>query len=138
VASAFQVLSFRIGDRRFAVPLLALHSVVRLEQRPRLLPGQGAWQIGCLRYRDQTVVVIDLARLLGLAGADGPPRYLLVLDGGRLALACDALGEVDRVEPAAVRWRRPGAAVQWLAGVVVGSLCLLLDAAAIEREFGHG
>jgi purine-binding chemotaxis protein CheW len=132
----FRALLFRVGGHRFAMPLVALHSVAPMDRRPTALPQQPAWQIGVVRYRDQAVRVADLMALLGLAASGQPPRYLLVLGGGQVAVACDAIDDAIDVTSDAVRWRRSGASRLWLVGFLVDSLSAVLDPSVIEKEIG--
>jgi len=132
----FRALLFRVGEYRFAMPLVALHSVAAMGRRPTVLPRQPDWQIGVIRYRDRAVRVADLLALLGLAASGTTPRYLLVLGGGQAAVACEQIDEAIDVSRDAVRWRAPGDSRRWLVGFLVDSLSAVLDPSAIEREIG--
>jgi purine-binding chemotaxis protein CheW len=132
----FRALLFRVGGHRFAMPLVALHSVAAMDRRPTALPQQPAWQIGVVRYRDQAVRVADLMALLGLTASGQPPRYLLVLGSGRAAVACDAIDDAIEVTRDAVRWRHAGRSRPWLVGFLVDSLSAVLDPLDIEKQIG--
>jgi chemotaxis signal transduction protein len=136
-AVAFRALLFRVGEQRFAMPLIALHSVALFEQQATVLPGQPQWQIGIVHYRDQCLRIADTASLLGLSDSGrSTPRYLLVLGEGQLALACDRIDDAIEVSGDAVRWRQAEGPVQWLVGILVDSLAAVLDPWIIEQELG--
>lgn len=136
-AVAFRALLFRVGEQRFAMPLIALHSVALFDQQATELPGQPQWQIGIVHYRGQSLRIADTASLLGLpARGSSVPRYLLVLDEGRLALACDRIDDAIEIAGDAVRWRQTTGPAQWLVGVLADGLAAVLDPWAIERKLG--
>ncbi len=133
----FRVLLFRIGELRFAIPLILMCSVTRIPDRLTQVPAQPAWHRGVARYREESVVVADLGLLLGLRTACPDPAYLLVIGDGREAIACDAVEEAVVVTADQVRWRR-AAGQPWLSGLLVDHMCGLLDAEVIGRRIRHG
>lgn len=135
-AVGFRALVFRIGAQRFVIPLMALHSVVLLEQQLTELPGQPAWQIGVMRYRGQVLRIASMARLLGLADDCDRPRHALVLCDGQAGLACDRIDDAIDVACDTVRWRRPTASATWLRGIVADTLAAVLDPWVIEDKLG--
>lgn len=137
-ALRMRVLAFRVGEYRFALPLLSLHSVARIDQMPTALPGRPSWHLGVLHYRGQTVVVADLALLLGLSAQVGDRPLLLVLGEGRVAIRCDAVENAVDLDRDDVKWRRSPAAADGLAGIIVETLCVLLDAQVLEQRIRHG
>lgn len=62
-----QGVSFRVGDTRLALPMGAIHEIIRV---PELLKSVLASDlcIGLLNLRGNTVPVVDFARFLGLPG----------------------------------------------------------------------
>lgn len=133
-----RVLLFSVGGMQFAVPLLMLRAVSQLTQPPHEVPGRPAWHRGVVRYRGESLVVADLGRLLGIRASSDDPDYLLVIGDGDVAIACDALGEAFTAQPEALRWRRGAGDRVWLAGLLTGPMCALLDVAEIDRRIRHG
>ena len=133
----FRVLLFRIGELRFAVPLILMCSVTRIPDRLTRVPAQPPWHLGVARYRDESVVVADLGLLLGLRAPCPDPAYLLVIGDGCEAIACDTVEEAVVVTADDVRWRR-AAGQPWLSGLLVDHMCGLLDAEVIGRRIRHG
>jgi purine-binding chemotaxis protein CheW len=136
--NGFRALLFRIGDLDFAIPLLMLRAVARLELPLRQVPQQPAWHRGVTHYRGDALAVADLGVLLGIAAGCEAPRYLLLLGDGRVAIGCDALGEAPGLDAGAVRWRRGGDDKAWFAGLLSAQMCVLLDATAIDQRIRHG
>lgn len=136
--TAFRVLLFGIGGADFAVPLLMLNAAARVDGPIKQVPGQPDWHRGIYHFREQVLVVVDLPLLLGLGTRCTDPGYLLLIGDGRFAIACDALGDMPTTVPEAVRWRRPEDRRRaWLAGLMVGEMCVLLDAEAIDAKIRH-
>ena len=94
-AAGFRVLQFRIGEFRFAMPMVLLHSVALLPDRVTALPAQPRWQRGVVRYRGSTVVLADLGVLIGVAARCESARYMLVFGDGGQALACDGIEDAE-------------------------------------------
>ncbi|WP_019464484.1 chemotaxis protein CheW [Dyella japonica] len=63
-----QGVSFRVADARLALPMGAIHEIIRV---PELLTSVLASELclGMLNLRGNTVPVVDFARFLGLSGA---------------------------------------------------------------------
>jgi purine-binding chemotaxis protein CheW len=64
--------------------------------------------------------------------------HLVMIDEGRWALACDAIGEVIELESKDVKWRGANARRVWLAGTVIEQMCALLDIDALTEELANG
>ena len=133
-----RVLLFGIGGMSFAAPLVMLRAVTELTQSPQPLPGQPTWHRGLVQYRGKSLLVADPVPLLGIRAHSAKPRYLLVMGDGEMALACDALGEAVTTDAGAVRWRHGSDDRAWLAGMLPGQMCALLDVVQIEQKIRHG
>jgi chemotaxis signal transduction protein len=92
-------MGFASGGRWFAIDVAAVAEIVprgTVVPMPRTPPHV----LGVTAYRGQVIAVIDLARLLGEAGATPPsgnPR-LVVLQGEGCRLAIPASGVTDVLE----------------------------------------
>ena len=134
----FRALLFRIGRYHLAVPLVLLCSVLSAPDRLTRVPGRPAWHLGLARYRGRLVTVADLGLLLGLQASCNTPRYLLMIGIGDVAIACDGIEDAVPVDPASVRWPRPGAEKTWWAGLMTAQMCVLVDADPVNDEIRHG
>ena len=135
----FQALLFSVGGLTLAVPLVTLNSVVPWpEHGVTPMPNQPAWCFGLLHYRERNVRVVDTGTLVIPPDREElrptePPEHILIVGDGSWGLACSAIGNVVRLAPDDVRWRRGGGRRPWLAGTVLGHLCALLDTDAFAR-----
>lgn len=127
--SEFKLLLVRIGEMRFAVPLICLNSIARQGASDEVtsMPAQPRWHRGVMRYRDQQLVLADLAELLALNAADTRGGYLLVIGDGRFGLLCDAIEEQITVVPDQVNWRQVADGQEWMLGMLPEQMCMLLD-----------
>ncbi|MCB1723700.1 MAG: chemotaxis protein CheW [Gammaproteobacteria bacterium] len=136
--NGFRALLFRIGEFRFALPLVLMRGVAPGEERLGKIPGLPAWHLGAMHSRGALVNVADLGQLVGIDAHCTALRYLLLIGDGRVALGCDALEDAVVVDSAQVRWQRHQRAGRaWLAGLLVQQMCLLLDADALAQAMRH-
>ena len=85
--------------------------------------------LGHLAYAGRHVPVLDTARILQPGGnAVASYRWLVNVDDGSYALACDSVEPHLEVAHGAVRWRTPLTQRRWLAGTLLQHRCALLDA----------
>lgn len=104
VQESLQVLRVKAGGRDFALDVGLVRAIERPAHRVRL-PGAPTYVRGVVEVRGQAVAVLDLAARLGLTpSAPGPEQAVVVVDSAEpVALAVDALGEVEAIEPASLR-----------------------------------
>jgi purine-binding chemotaxis protein CheW len=128
-----QCLLFRVAAVTLAVPLIGLAEVLpcpaRVTRLPRMPPGLA----GLFRNRERQVALVDTLHLLSLGPGPQPWRYALVLEGGRWALACHALGGTRVLGPAQVQWRPRREQRPWLLGRVREGLQTVVDGAELAR-----
>lgn len=136
--TTFRALLFRVGDYRFALPLVLMRGVAVLEQAPHRVPGQAAWHLGIAHSRGTRVTLVELGLLVGVDARCRGMRYLLLLGDGQWALACDAIEEAVLVDSDDVRWHRGRDKRAWLAGFLVQQMCVLLDGEALYGAMRHG
>lgn len=134
----FRVLLFRIGDFRFAMPLVLMRGVFESPDRLTRVPAQPAWHLGLVRHRGQSVVVADFGLLMGLQARCSAPGYLLLVGDGQGAIACDEIEDAVEVDPHTVRWARATVGKAWLVGLMTQQMCCLLDADAVAEGIRHG
>lgn len=131
----FRTLLFRIGELRFGVPLVLMHSVCPYPEDVTKVPSQPAWHRGVFRYRDASTVVADLG-VVGITATAADPKYLLVLGDGREAIAIDAIEDSLVLRAEQVRWHRaPGR--EWLLGLLPDQMCGLLNVDVLSQGIRH-
>ncbi len=127
----FQCLLFRASGAAFAIPLVTLHSIVKLSEEPASLPGQPAWHRGILIHREQRVGLVDLGRVIGEASSSEPSPFVIILDEGRFGLLATEIFRPQMLEQDQVKWRQPGTRVAndraWMLGTLRKQLCPLID-----------
>jgi purine-binding chemotaxis protein CheW len=138
MASAIQLVTFRLGQETFGVPIGAVQEVVRV---PEVTPvPEAPWFLeGVINLRGRIIPVMDLGRRFRL-----PPRdrtratRIVIIDGaGRPAgLIVDAVLEVVRLSQSAVEPPPPmvsGIGVDYITGVGKhrDQLLILLDLAKV-------
>lgn len=119
--AAGPLVVFHLGERRCALPLLAVERVIRVVAVTRL-PRAPAIVLGIINVRGRVIPVIDVRRRFGL-----PPRAIELTDsmviaraGRRLvALVADSLGGVlESHDPDVVAAREILPEIPYVEGVV--------------------
>ena len=125
----------RVGDRLYVVPLLSIVESVQID--PSLVKRlAGQWDV--YRLRDQLVPIVDLALLLGVAGARDPSQVRLLMivegEGQRLGLLVDDLEGQQQVVVKSLEanfGRVPG-----LSGATIlgdGNVAFILDVPGLSK-----
>lgn len=105
-------------------------------------PANTGTSLACaLVHGGDRVPVLDVARLVlqpvraAALDADIAARCssLILIEGGRLALAVDTLGEAFDLPESDIKWRGSGGQRLWLAGTIANRRCALLDTAELLR-----
>jgi purine-binding chemotaxis protein CheW len=133
-----QVVTFRLGDDRFAIDIFVVERVLRFTT-PAAVPKLPAWMDGVIEHGGRVVPVIDLRARLGMPRiARRPENRTLVLTVGDewLGVTVDSVHEVmsvpaDDVAPPPPIFR--GLDAEYLRGLVrhEGSLIIFLDVSRI-------
>lgn len=131
----FQALLFEVAGLTLAVPLVKLKGVVTRAGDLTPMPGQSPLFAGLVSYQDIQSRVVDTARLVlpearvAQLEDDVAARCenLVMIDEGRLALACSRIGDVIELDSSEVKWRGAAGRRLWLAGTLIERMCALLD-----------
>lgn len=129
-----QLVTFRLGDDRFAVDIFAVERVLRFTT-PTAVPKLPAWIDGVIEHGGRVVPVIDLRTRFGMPRlAPRPEQRILVLavDEEWLGVTVDSVHEVMAVSPDEIASPPPffrGLEAAYLRGLVrhEGSLLIFLD-----------
>lgn len=117
-APCVALLAFSVAGQEFGLPLAEVREVLRLPGQLAALPHGDAAIVGTASHRGRLVPLLELRRLLGLAGERSPrPRVLLSRVGSHMVgLVVDSVNAVlhvpeDLIDPLpAVLARRSGEA----------------------------
>ena len=132
----FQALLFKVAGLTLAVPLVELNGVVEWTDEVTEMPGHADHYIGLLQHLDQSIPVIDTARMvlpaekLHTFAGDNPRERvtrIVLIDNSRWGLACDEVDEVITLQPNDVRWRSAHTSRPWLLGTVIEHMCALIN-----------
>ncbi len=143
----FQIMLFKVAGLTLAVPLETLSGVVEWPERLTEMPGHADFYLGILQHLGNSVPVVDTARLVfpqeRLAELDAQDpvarcRRIVLINGGRWGLACEAVEEVVTLSPEQVRWRTQRTRRRWLLGTVIDHMCALLDTDAFAEKLASG
>ncbi len=145
-STRFQALLFEVAGLTLAVPLVKLKGVQPNDQRCTAMPGHSSLFLGVVPYQGQQSKVVDTARFLlpadrsALLSDDASERmqHLIMIDGGRWALACSQIGDVIELGSDDVKWRGRNGKRLWLAGTVIERMCTLLDIDQLTQELIDG
>ncbi len=132
----FECLMFNVaGALMLSVPLTHLNGILPWEGKVVPVPGYAEWFLGLLQNRGRQVKVIDIARFViprnhrarALLLQERKFKHIVLVDGGRVGLACDGLGDVLTLNKEQVRWREDRTQRPWLAGTVIDRMSALVD-----------
>lgn len=134
MTAPLKVLRVSAGGRRFAIDAGLVRGVERPARRVRL-PGAPDFVRGVVEVQGAVVVVIDLARRLGLeasapAGVD--PAVVVVESTEPIALAVDDPGSVAAVDAEALLDLGPAGAAAGLRGLLPDGAALLALEAVVD------
>jgi len=129
-----QLVSFRLGDDRFAVDIFAVERILRFTA-PAAVPNLPPWIDGVIEHGGRVVPVIDLRERFGIPRlAARPDQRILVLAVGDdwLGVTVDSVHEVlavsgEEIAPPPPLFR--GLNAEYLRGLVRhdGTLIIFLD-----------
>jgi purine-binding chemotaxis protein CheW len=139
-SSAQQLVVFSLGREQYALPIGAVHEIIRFVE-PRRVASDVAWVRGVIALRGKIIPIFDLAARLELpAGGREPGRIVILESGtGRVGVIVDDVEEVLTV--AADRFESvPTAAPDVIEAIVkIGDrLVLLLDAEGLFARAAAG
>lgn len=136
IDETLECLLFKVaGFLTLAVPLGQLNGILKWNGEVTFIPGHADWFLGLVTNRGHQVKVIDIAKFVipthhkSRQALDGDRKFknILLINQGKIGLACDELGEVVRISREHVRWREERGNRTWLAGTLIEQMSALLD-----------
>lgn len=118
-----QVVTFCVGDDRFAADIATIERVLRYE-KPTPIPRLPEWAEGVIEYRERVVPVIDLRRRFGLPVTDARQQTRILvfeLDSGWVGARVDAVLEVAPLDPSTISEPPPvfrGLSAEYISGLL--------------------
>ena len=124
---------FIVAGLKLALPLARVTQIVDFSECRSA--AAGSLLLGELVQNGHTVPVLDSARIMLPDRALTPSyQWLVIIDHGSYALACDSVEPNMDVAHDAVRWRTHFTKRRWLAGTLMQQRCALLDADEIYDQ----
>lgn len=131
-----ELLVFRLGPERFALPLAQIRGVVALTGCTRV-PGAPLELLGVIHVRGELLPLASLRRLLRLAPDEGPPPQALLCVERRIpALGVDHVDEVVRVPRADLRTAEGDGSSGYIEGLLADGTALLCADLLLGRLLG--
>jgi purine-binding chemotaxis protein CheW len=96
------LLSFRIGEQEYALPLDRVREIIPVPDHISVLPRPETAVLGAITLRDSLLPLVSLRVLLGMAVNDSGSRGKVVvvsLGDGAVGVVVDATREILRVDP---------------------------------------
>ena len=104
-----EVLSFRLGDEEYAIPLRCVREI-RSYQAPTRLAGSHKDLLGVIDLRGEIVPLLDLRRRFALPAAEFNTFTITIivhLDGRPIGVVVDSVNDVVALSPAQIRAMPP-------------------------------
>ncbi|MEW5823934.1 MAG: chemotaxis protein CheW, partial [Pseudomonadota bacterium] len=127
-------LLLRVGGLRLALPAERIAAVLPEQTEVRTFPRQPDWVLGAVSALGRQSLVMRLDAVV-LGHPQGAPARVVLMDGGRWGLACDAVEEERALDPSTVVWREAGSGRAWLAGTARAERLAVLDVDGLRRMF---
>ena len=124
------LLSFRLGEQEYALPLDRVREIVPVPEHISTLPGPETAVLGVITLRERLLPLVSLRALLGMAAGDGRgPRGKVVvvsLGEGAVGVVVDATREILRVDPGIIE-PAPALLTRGEGDAEIVSICRLED-----------
>lgn len=135
----FQAMVFKVFNLSLAIPVTELGGVIEWQPEKG---NEGMLKIGEKEHNQQQLTIIDLASLittpdwqerLNLQVPEERISRVILINDGKLGLACDSVHEVLTLQPERIRWRSTKTRRQWLAGTILDDLIVVLDVGSTSK-----
>jgi purine-binding chemotaxis protein CheW len=130
VQALISLLSFRLGEQEYALPLDRVREIVPLPGHISTLPRPETAVLGVTTLRDRLLPLVSLRALVGMAASNGHgPRGKVVvvsLGEGAVGLVVDATREILRIDPKIID-PAPTLLIRGDGDAEIASICRLED-----------
>jgi len=132
-----KVLLCTIAGMSIAIPVEQLTNIIKWPaQALTQLPAKSPWVVGLYRARKPHTQVVDISQLLH---SDSPAKpcsrqYILIIDAGRIGIACDAIQHIITLSEHDINWRSDSKQRPWLKGLVTQSMSSIIDVETLVTE----
>lgn len=140
----FQCLNVKIDNKNLIIPAMSVSYIERISKKIIRLPIEAEAFRGVVVLRNRSIAVIDLYNLISGNGISCDQNdknveqyhveYVIVMEDGNYALACDEIGEMTELYPEDVRWNKASFNNPLFAGIVPDKLSVIINIAAVQKQ----
>ena len=140
----FKCLTVKLSDKKLMIPAMSVSYIERINKKIIRLPVEAEAFRGVVTMRERSVAIIDLHKLIsgnGVAYYQSDKNvekchveYVIAMEGGSYALACDEIGEMIELYPEDVRWNKASFNNPMFAGIVPDQLCAIINIDTVQQQ----
>lgn len=140
----FRCLLVKSAGMKLMIPAQSVSYIEKINKKTIRLPLDVEAFRGVLTLRQRSVAVIDLFTLISENGislnktstqvAEHHVEYVIVMENGAYALACDDIGEMLMLDPESVRWNKASFNNPMFAGMVTEHLCPIVNIDTVQLQ----
>ncbi|MGB1800892.1 MAG: chemotaxis protein CheW [Gammaproteobacteria bacterium] len=141
---AFKCLTVKLDGMNLMIPAMSVSYVEFINKKILRLPLEVEAFRGIVTLRERSVAVIDLHKLISKNGVsynqseknveECHVEYVIVMEDGSYALACDEVGEMVELRPEDIRWHKASFNNPLFAGVVADELCAIVNIDKVQQQ----
>jgi len=142
-SESFQAMFFDVAGLTVAVPLVELGGIYNVDKITGLM-GKPKWFEGVMIHRDEKINVVDTALWVMPEKYDDKLKealdyqYVIMLSNSKWGLLAENLVDTVTLEPEDVKWVEGSSKRPWLAGLVKGRMCALLEVESLIQLLNNG
>ena len=140
----FECLLVKAAGMNFMLPAMSVAYIERVNKKIIRLPLDVDAFLGVITLREKSIAVIDLLGLISentnnsnvesMQVDSNHIEYIIVMDNGCFALACDDVGQIVKLSPDDVRWNRASFNNPMYTGIVMEHLCPILNIDNLNQQ----
>ena len=140
----FKCLKIKIADMDLMIPAMSVSFIERINKKIIRLPLETDAFRGVVTLRNRSVAVIDLHKTISSNAMsynqneqyieECHVEYVIVMEDGAYALACDEVGEMTELSQDDVRWNKASFNNPMFAGIVPDKLCAIVNIENLQKQ----
>jgi len=140
----FKCLRVKSAGMNLMIPAMSISYVKKINQNIIRLPLEDEAFIGVLTLRERSVSVIDLFTMVSEISSSNNPllkqvgthhiEYVVVMEDGAYALACDNVSEIIKLNAEDVRWNKASFNNPMFVGVATKYLCPVVNIDNVQKQ----
>lgn len=140
----FKCMTVKLDGINLMIPAMSVSYIERINKKIIRLPLEVEAFRGIVTLRERSIAVIDLHKLISKNGTsynqleknveECHVEYVIVMEEGSYALACDEVGQMMELRPEDVRWNQASFNNPLFAGIVPDGLCAIVDIDNVQQQ----